>query len=111
MSITPWAKEISRQVRGRQFESDYLKAVGAIAHPNSGAGRIKDDGHDDEDLIEVKFVGRQHAINGINLKALFQRATRQGKRARYVIYFEDDDLLLTGYVTKGAPSEGWPLQG
>ena len=35
-------------------EAKILKERGALVHPNSGAGTIKDDGHDDDYVYEVK---------------------------------------------------------
>lgn len=74
---------------------------GARLHPNSGAGRIKDDASNDDTIFEFKNVSRTHTLKGKDLLGLFWRALRQGKEARYVVYFEDEDITVEATITKG----------
>lgn len=71
-----------------------MKRRGAKLHPNSGAGRIKWDGSDDQFLIEHKDATKQHALKAGYLKSLFMSAVRQGKEPLYVIKFSDPPLLV-----------------
>jgi hypothetical protein len=67
-----------------------LKARGAVAHPNSGAGHIKDDGHDEVYLYEVKEAGKSIRLTAKDLRATFVRAVRQGRLPCWLIVFRDD---------------------
>lgn len=58
-------------------------------HPNSGAGPIKDDGHDDDFLYEYKDANKQITLKGKELEATLKRATRQGRQAMWVVVFTD----------------------
>lgn len=97
----PWSPAVSRQEEGRRTERRVLKERGAKAHPMSGAGRIKDDGHDDEYLYEVKDTPKNYTLKGADLKGLHQRAARQGRSARWVVYFADLDITADIYITSG----------
>lgn len=67
----------------------------------SGAGRIKDDGHDDQYLYEVKDTPKNFTLKGEELKQLHKRAARQGRVARYVVHFADLDITADVYITGG----------
>lgn len=96
----------SRQVEGRKTEREILRKRGALAHPNSGAGNIKDDGHDDERLYEIKDARKSHTLKGADLEALRRRAARQGLEGTYIVYFSDLDLTLEGKLYKGHHNKG-----
>lgn len=98
---TPWQPTVTRQVEGRRSEARVLKARGAYAHPMSGAGSIKDDGHDDEYLYECKDTPLNFTLKGKELKALHKRAARQGRIARYVVTFADLGITADIYITAG----------
>ena len=70
-------------------EAKILKERGALVHPNSGAGTIKDDGHDDDYVYEVKDARKTITLNGKELLATHHRATRQGRQAVWLIQFTD----------------------
>lgn len=73
-------------------EAKILKERGAMVHPNSGAGRIKEDGHDDIYLYEVKDAVKSFTLNAKDLRATFVRAVRQGLLPCWLIYFNDGDF-------------------
>ena len=77
-----------------------LADKGAYVHPMSGAGRIKDDGHDDQNLYEVKTAAATHQISAVALSDLWTRAVQQGRDAIYMIEF-GNGFTLTGIVEKG----------
>lgn len=77
----------SRQVQGRKTEKKILRQRGARQHPNSGAGRIKEDGSDDQFLYEVKDANKSFALHGKDLLVSFIRAVRQGKEAVWIVQF------------------------
>lgn len=57
-------------------------------HPNSGAGNIKDDGHDDMYVYEVKDTdSKTFRLIGKELKATYVRAVRQGRVAMWLVHF------------------------
>ncbi len=60
-----------------------------MPHSNSGAGRIKDDAHDDDFLIEVKDARSSFVLNGKELRGLYVRAVRQDRTAKMVVRFTD----------------------
>lgn len=97
----PYDVGYSRQMQGRLSEKQMAKERGARLHPNSGAGRIKDDASNDADQFEFKHVLHTHGIKGVDLLALFKRATRMGKEPRYIIYFEAVDLTATITIERG----------
>lgn len=82
----PWEPK-TRQQQGRQTEKTVVKKRGGRVHPNSGAGRIKDDGSSDSEVIEVKDANKQHTMVASDLEALYVRAVRQGKDPVYVVRF------------------------
>jgi hypothetical protein len=72
-----------------------------VLHPNSGAGRIKEDGHTDDFLYEVKDANKTYTLNGKELLTSITRAIRQGRQARWVIYFTAFDITATVILHKG----------
>lgn len=96
----PWSPR-SRSKEGEQTERQIAKKRGGRAHPRSGAGKIKDDASNDDTVFEVKDANLSHSIKASDLLALFNRATRQGKDAEYVIYFKSVDITLSGRLRKG----------
>lgn len=63
-----------------------------MVHPNSGAGSIKDDGHDDDYVYEYKDANKSITLKGKDLEATFKRATAQGRQAMWVVLFTDIGL-------------------
>lgn len=100
MNNMPWQPR-TRQKQGDKTEKEVVTKKGGRVHPRSGAGSIKDDGSTDDAILEVKDANLVHTISGRDLAALFKRATRKGKRAEYIIYFQGSDVTLTGIITKG----------
>ena len=96
----PW-KRRSRQVEGRRTEQRILKERGAVLHPNSGAGSIKEDGHTDDFLYEVKDANKSFTLNGKELLVSIIRGIRQGRQARWVIYFTHYDITAEIHLSKG----------
>lgn len=96
----PW-KNRSRQETGMQTEKLIAKKRGARLHPRSGAGNIKDDASTDDAVLEIKDAMKSHTLQGAALDKLFRRATRQGKDAKYIVYFTETDLTATLTITKG----------
>ena len=78
---------------------------GAREHPNSGAGRIKDDASTETTQYEFKNVSRTHTLRGQDLLALFKRAVQQGKEAEYVIHFQQENITATITLTRGHPRD------
>ncbi len=77
----------TRQVQGRRSEKKILKDRGAKIHPNSGAGKIKDDGSTSEEIIEVKDANKTFTVNAKDIRALRSRASQQGKQGVLIIKF------------------------
>lgn len=75
------------QVKGRKVERKVLRDLGARQHPMSGAGRIKEDGHDDDHLYEVKDANRVFTLNSKDLRTSWNRAVQQDKDAVWIIKF------------------------
>ena len=68
--------------------------------PRSGAGRIKDDGISDTEVMEIKDANLSHTLQGAALDALFRRATQQGKAAVYIITFKAAKVTATIHITR-----------
>jgi hypothetical protein len=96
----PWQPR-SRSMEGMQTEKQIVKKKGGRVHPRSGAGKIKDDGSNDEEVMEVKDAKRSHTLKVSELNALFKRAAQQGKEARYLVYFSDDDITAEITLRRG----------
>jgi hypothetical protein len=86
ISGVPWRPR-TRQEEGRRTERDELRKRGARSHPNSGAGRIKDDGSDDDTIYEVKDANRSITLSGGDLYATWRRGVQAGKEAVWIIRF------------------------
>lgn len=91
----------TRQVQGRITEQRILQGKGARAHANSGAGRNKDDGSDDQARYEIKDAMKSYAMKGKELLDLWRRSNREHKRAEFIVYFTEADVTVTCVVTKG----------
>lgn len=88
----------SRQVQGRRTEKQVAKELGARLHPNSGAGRIKEDASDEDYLYEIKDANKVFTLNAADLMTSFVRAVRQGKDSVWFIRFTngiDAEIRLT----------------
>jgi hypothetical protein len=96
----PWSPR-SRQQEGIRTESRIVKKRGGRVHPRSGAGKIKDDGSTDEEVMEIKDAKRSHTLKASDLEALYKRAAQQGKEARYIVYFSDNDLAAEITLRRG----------
>ena len=94
-------KPHSRQVQGRRTEKRVIKDLGARLHPNSGSGRIKEDGSDADNLYEVKDAGKTHTLSSKPLETSWLRALRQGKQSVWIIKF-GNGMRATIYLTKDA---------
>lgn len=82
-----------------QTERKIVKQRGGRVHPRSGAGRIKDDGSSETELIEVKDAVAMHTLKAADLFKLFRRAVAQGKDAVYVVQFKDHHIRATIHLT------------
>lgn len=100
VSELPWAVP-SASVNGRKSEKEKAKRYGAMLHPNSGSLGIKNDFSTEDTVYEDKNVAKSHTIKGSDLNDLFVNATRQGKEARYIVYFSDADVTIEGVVRRG----------
>lgn len=58
-----------------------------MRHPMSGAGSIKDDGHDDDYVYEIKDANKSFTLNAKDLSDMHTRAARQTRQARYIVKF------------------------
>jgi len=94
--ILPWRPN-TRQQQGRITEKKLIKAKGGRPHPSSGSGHIKQDGHNDHCLFEVKDALHSHRIMADELLALYQRGIRQGLIPTYMVRFSNG-LILEGVV-------------
>ena len=90
-------KRLTPQQQGRKNERKLAKRYGAREHPNSGAGRIKDDASSDDAVFEFKKANKSHTVKLDDLKAIHRRAHREGKEPFYVIEFADG-VVLEGVV-------------
>jgi hypothetical protein len=96
----PW-KRRTRQQEGRVTEKSILKERGALIHPNSGAGSIKEDGHDEDNLYEVKdTASKSFTLKMAELFRSYVRACRQGKTAVWIIYFSKYDIVAEVKVSR-----------
>lgn len=98
--LLPWQKR-SRSLQGRQTEKQIAKSRGARLHPNSGAGKIKDDASSEDVIYEVKDANKSHTVKSVELDNLLRRAIGQGKEAQYVVYFREHDLTMTCIIERG----------
>jgi len=53
----------------------------------SGAGRIKHDASDADDLVEVKDANRSYTVKASDVRALHHQASIQGKRPVLLVVF------------------------
>lgn len=87
----PW-KPRSRQEQGRQTEGKVIK-MGLRAHPNSGAGPIKWDASDADNLVEIKDANKSYTISADYIDSLYRDAVRQGKTPVLIIKFANDIVI------------------
>lgn len=52
-------------------------------------------------MYEIKDANKTHTVKGEDIDKLFKRATKQGKGAEYVVYFQAYDLTLSCRIEKG----------
>lgn len=95
-NILPW-RPMTRQQQGIMTEKQLIKRYGGVRHPSSGSGPIKQDGHTEGELFEIKDAGKRHTVNSGELLVLYQRGIRQRRQPVYVIHFANG-LILEGYV-------------
>lgn len=67
-------------------------------HPNSGAGKIKYDGSNEDCVMEVKDAAKSYTLNRTYLDSLFKNAARQGKEAVLIVEFPD--LVVEARITR-----------
>lgn len=91
----------TQQVKGREYEGPIIEGRGGRQHSNSGAGTKKGDGSSDTEVIEVKLAAKSYTVTGKYLAQLLKQAAPQGKDAVLVIYFEDQDITLSGTIARG----------
>lgn len=84
-----------------QTEKQIIKKKGGRVHPRSGAGPVKDDGSTEDEVFEVKDANLSHTLKAKDLEALFRRAARQGKDAKYIVYFGSVGLTAEININKG----------
>lgn len=96
----PWSPR-TRPQDGMKTEKDIVKKRGGRVHPRSGAGNIKDDGSTATEVFEVKDADKTHVLKASQLFAIWRRAVRQGKEAKYIVYFRSVDLTATITFQKG----------
>lgn len=66
-----------------------------MLHSNSGAGVVKDDGHDDEYVYEYKTTdGKTFRLVGKELKATYVRAIRSGRLPCWLVNMQDLGFTL-----------------
>jgi hypothetical protein len=95
-TILPWRPD-TRQEQGIVTEKRIIHDRGGVRHPSSGSGKVKQDGHTDGELIEVKDARRSHRISVDELMALYQRGVRQRRCPMYIVHFANG-LVLEGVV-------------
>lgn len=93
----PW-KVRSRQEDGRSTERKVANRERIRLHPNSGAGKVKFDGSDDDRVVEIKDAVKSYTLNAAYLLDLFRTAARQGKEAHMIVEFPD--ITATIIITK-----------
>lgn len=69
-------------------------------HPNSGAGKIKFDGSDEDCVMEVKDASKSYTLNRTYLESLFKTAAKQGKEAILIVEFPD--LIVEAKISRKA---------
>ena len=90
-----WHKEETPQLKGRRLESGLAKSYGATLHPNSGAGKIKDDASSATNVYEFKTTSAKgYRLDAEVLTAFLQRAQRVDKEATFVIDFLEHGLRV-----------------
>lgn len=99
-SEMPWRRD-SASVGGRKDERKAARDLGARLHPNSGAGTEKNDYSTEDAVFEHKSVKKSHTMKAEDVAKLFLNAAKQGKEARYVVYFADGDITVEGVIRKG----------
>jgi hypothetical protein len=100
-TILPWQPD-TRQQQGRKTERRLVTEEGGVFHPSSGSGHVKQDGHNDHCLFEIKDAAITHRIDSQELMALYQRGVRQGLIPTYIVRFACG-LILEGAVRMDSP--------
>lgn len=70
-------------------EKRVLRKYGSRRHPRSGAGKIKHDGSNSEEVIEVKIAAQSFRLKGADLDTLFRRSVQQGKDPVMIVQFDN----------------------
>ena len=78
-----------------------LANVGARPHYNSGAGREKYDGSDEDYVYEVKDANESFVLSGRFLRDLFVNAVRRKKLPMLLVYFTKYDFTASITITPG----------
>ena len=84
----PWRAD-TPQIKGRKSEKKILKRLGIRQHPNSGAGRIKFDGSNEDAVVEVKDANKSFTMNASYLNSIYVNAIKQSKDAVLLIQFPE----------------------
>ena len=90
-------KEKTPQVKGRENEAPTAKVYNMRPHPNSGAGKIKGDASNADEVGEFKMANKSHTLGADELAKHFRESAKEGKDALYVVEFANG-IVLEGYV-------------
>lgn len=96
----PWSAKETRQVQGIRTEKDWLRNRGARRHPNSGAGKIKWDGSDQDCLYEIKDSSKTFSLTRALVVKLHRDAISQSKAPVLIVRFGDYEVRCL--ITKKA---------
>ena len=91
--LLPWEKR-TRQSEGRQSEVRLAKRLGFRLHPRSGAGKIKADGSDKENLYEVKDAAAHYGLKADDLYTLYTQALHVNKKPVLVVKFRHRNMIV-----------------
>lgn len=81
------------QKRGRRLEGPMAKSYDARLHPNSGAGKIKNDASNTEQMFEFKTTDKKgYRLTTDELLKLFTSATQVDKEPVFVIDFVEHGI-------------------
>lgn len=91
----------TRQEEGRFSEKAQAKRHGVRLHPNSGAGRIKQDASDETRIVEFKDANKSFTLSAVDLLDTFRRAMKQGKDSVWIIKFANGIEATITLTRKG----------
>jgi hypothetical protein len=74
-----------------------------MLHSNSGAGRQKGDGHDDEQVIEIKDGGKSYRMTLDDVRTIWNVGVRTGKDPAMWIYLGGGEFVIKCQVERVIP--------